>query len=49
MDILVACAADDQGLAAARCHPRDPFGWVFASFGIEVLQGANVVHFHLFG
>ena len=40
-------AADDEGPAAAGCHPRGPFRQVFAPFGIEVLEGANMVHFDL--
>ena len=47
MDVLVTCAADDQGLAAAGCHPRDPVRWVFVPFGIEVLEGVNVMHLDL--
>jgi hypothetical protein len=46
VDVLVTGVADDQGLAAARNHPRGPFRWVFASLGVEVLESANVVHFH---
>jgi hypothetical protein len=49
VDVLVAGAADDQGLAAAGSHPRGPFRWVLAPFGIEVLEGAYVVHLNLFG
>ena len=48
VDVLVAVAAEDQGLAAAGGHPHDPFRWVLAALGIEVLQSAHVVHLHLF-
>jgi hypothetical protein len=47
MDVLMASATDDEGLAAARGHPCGPFRSPFASFRIEVLEGANVVHFDL--
>ena len=49
VDVLVADTADDQGLAAAGSHPHGPFRWVLAPFGIEVLEGAHVVHLNLFG
>ena len=44
----MANAAEDQGLAAAGGHPRDPFGWVFPPFGVEVFEGPNVMHLDLF-
>ena len=30
--------ADDRGLAAARCHPCEPFKWVFAPLGLRSLR-----------
>ena len=47
MDVLVADAADDKGLAAASGHPRDPFGLVFLPLGVEVFAGTYVVHLDL--
>ncbi len=47
MDVLVAGAADDKGLAVAGGHPRDPFGLVFPSPGVEVFEGTDMVHLDL--
>jgi hypothetical protein len=47
MDVLVAGAADDKGLAVAGCHPRGPFGLVFLPLGVEVFEGPDVVHLGL--
>jgi len=44
VDALVAGAADDQGLAAARGHLLDPGGPGGPSLGVQVLQMPNVVH-----
>ena len=43
MDVLVAGAADDEGLAVACCHPCDPFGLVRPSPGVEVFEGTDMV------
>ena len=47
VDALVACAADDEGLAAAGSHPRDPFRLLFSPLGAEVFECPNVVHLDL--
>jgi hypothetical protein len=47
VDVLVAGAADDEGLAAACSHPRDPFGLVFLPLGVEVFEGTDMVHLDL--
>src|SRR5262249_52236151 len=47
MDVLVADAADDKGLAAASGHSRDPFGLVFFPLGVEVFEGTYVMHLDL--
>ena len=47
MDVLMADAADDKGLAAAGGHPRDPFGLVFPPPGVEVFEGTDMVHLGL--
>ena len=47
MDVFVADAADDKGLAAACSHPRGPFGLVFPPLGVEAFEGTNVVHLDL--
>lgn len=47
MDVLVADAADDEGLAAAGGHPPDPFGLVFPPLGVEVFEGTNMMHLDL--
>src|SRR5207244_2095129 len=49
VDVLVAAAADDEGLAVAGSHPYDPFQWVLAAPGVEVFEGAHVVHLDLLG
>jgi hypothetical protein len=41
MDVLVADTADDEGLAAACGHPRDPFGLVFLPLGAEVFEATS--------
>ncbi len=48
MDAVVADAADDKGLAAARSHPRSPFRLVLPPLGVEVFEGPNMVHLNLF-
>jgi len=47
MDVLVADAADDKGLAAACGHPRGPFGLVCPPPGVEVLEATDMVHLDL--
>jgi hypothetical protein len=47
VDVLVADAADNQGFAAAGSHPHDPFRWVLAPLRVQILEGANVMNFHL--
>jgi hypothetical protein len=48
VDVLVAGAADNEGLAAAGGHPLDPLGLLFPPFRVEVFQRLNVMHFDLF-
>jgi hypothetical protein len=47
LDIHVALAADDQGLALASRHEADPPRLGTLPFALEVLQGSNVVHLDL--
>jgi hypothetical protein len=43
MDVLVASLADDQRLAAARCHPLDPERFFALPRSAQISQLANVV------
>jgi hypothetical protein len=43
----MAGAADDEGLAAACCHPPGPCGLSPLSLGDEVFEGTDVVHLDL--
>lgn len=43
MDVLVASLADDQRLAAARCHPLDPERFFALPRSVQISQLANVV------
>jgi hypothetical protein len=47
VDALVACAADDEGLAAACCHSHGPFGRVALSRAVEVFECPGMVHLDL--
>ena len=47
MDALVACAADDEGLAAACCHPPGPVGRGALPLAAEVFECPGVAHFDL--
>jgi hypothetical protein len=48
VNVLVADAADDEGLAAARGHPRGPFRLVLPPFWVEVFECPDVMHLDLF-
>ncbi len=47
MDVLVAVAADDQGLAVVCEHARGPFRLLLPPFGVEVFECPDVVHLDL--
>ncbi len=47
MDVLMAGAADDQGLAAACCHLLDPCGLLGPPLASEILEMPDVMHFDL--
>ena len=48
VDALVACAADDEGLAVACRHQPGPFRRVVPSLAVEVFECPDVVHLDLF-
>jgi hypothetical protein len=48
VNVVVTCAAGDQGLAMACCRDCDPLGLWYSSPRLEVFQCSDMVHLDLF-